>query len=166
MSVHEQDARAARVHKLSSDLADAVRTEGGSIDVLSTLVRRLAEIDDELESRGANALIAEKEAIRERVKDCMADADTLTFTEEISGYVARITPSYTDTWDLQKLVMALPRPEMADEALKTVADADKLKEWMRDGSISRLAMERAGALIRKLRSRALSVGPQRGDRRR
>lgn len=148
------------IHELSRPLAEELRrTESGSVDVLATLVNRYAEIDDELERRGANALLDEREKLRERIKDCMADVDTLSYTDEVSGYQARISPSYSDTWDERKVLAALPRPEMADEAFKTVVDGERMKEWARDGSISRLQMERAGALVRKLRSRSLHVGP-------
>lgn len=140
------------------------RTEAGSVDVLATLITRYAEIDDELESRGANALLKERDALRDRIKDCMADVDTLTYFDEVSGYEALITPAFSDTWDKEKLIPALPRREMVDEALETVVNLEKMKEWTRDGSVTRLAMERAGALVRKLRSRSLHVGPKAGDR--
>ena len=150
------------VDAASHDLAEELGQAG--TDVLAVLIRRHAEIDDELERRGANALIEEREAIRARIKDGMAQIDRIEYVDETSGYRALITPTFTDVYDKDKLIPMLPRLEMADEALETVVNVPVIKEWERGGILNRTAMQQAGALLRKLRSRALHVEPIKGDR--
>src|SRR3990167_10389649 len=104
----------ADVDAASRALAEELGQAG--TDVLAVLIRRHAEIDDELERRGANALIEEQEAIRARIKDGMAEIDRVEYVDETSGYRALITPTFNHLYDKDKLIPMLPRLEMADDA--------------------------------------------------
>lgn len=128
--------------------------------IIPRLIRGLVEIEDELESRGANALLARKEKLRDLLKDAMAQADVLEAVDEKSGFRALIKLSFTDTYpDLTVLAEALPRPEMIDEATELVVKAAVIKGWVSGGLVTWSGLQASGALVRKLRSRSLFLEP-------
>ena len=69
-------------------MSEALRAD--AIEPIAALIQRHAEIDDELERRGANDLLRERDHVRDLLKDAMVRADTIEAIDEVSGCCATI----------------------------------------------------------------------------
>lgn len=126
---------------------------------IAGIIQRLAEIDNELESRGANALLKEKDHLRDLLKDQLTREGRLDFVDEVSGMQAIITDTHQDEWDADKLVACLPRPELALEVIVNTVDGKRVRELIKEGAIAESELVEKGALRRKLRARQLKLQP-------
>ena len=137
-------------------MSEALRAD--AIEPIAALIQRHAEIDDELERRGANDLLRERDHVRDLLKDAMVRADTIEAIDEVSGCCATIKPTFSDTFpDISALMDALPRAEMIQECLDTVVKREVVAGWIREGLVSRSKLIASGALVPVLRSRPLYV---------
>lgn len=130
-------------------------TEGGLVGT-SELIRRLAEIEDELERSGANALLAEREDLRDRLKKLMMSQQTARAVDEVSQRVAEVTATFSDVWHpdvLEPLLTPTQRVRCIVKAVSVAAVAELIKL----GALSRAALEAAGAVTKKPRSVSLRV---------
>lgn len=120
------------------------------------LVQRLAEIEDELNSRGIVELLKEKDTLRTELKDAMIAAEELEIYDEVSGYEAKLQPSTTVSYDIPRLKSALI-PAHVKLVIRETVDGKKLEELIRMGVTTRTHLEKAGAVGKTLKSVSLIV---------
>jgi len=145
-----------------SDFDDLVDSIGAPLrtacaPTIEGYARRLAEIEDELESRGCNALLDEKELIRTELKKLMAMEQQLEYKDEETGYVATATPSYRDVWDTNKLEKALTKTQRSLCIIRSV-DTRAVAQLVKVGALSRATLETVGAVTKQLITVSLRFG--------
>ena len=121
-------------------------------DVIAALIQGLVDIDEEYE-RVAKPLVPRRDAQRAMLRDAMVEAQVIESIDEVSGYKALLKHQQKDTYDAEKLLALLPRPELADDIMQTVVDAKAVQDLVDSGILTRPQMERAGALIRAAKTR-------------
>ncbi len=112
------------------------------------VIRRLAEIEDELKSRGANDLIDEKDKLRKALKKAMLDAETVNQYDETSNFEGVLIPQKSDVWDMSKFEKMLS-PAQRKRYIEKTPIKNAVKEGIESGDLSRGALEYKGA-VRKL----------------
>jgi len=121
------------------------------------LIRRLAEIQDELNSRELNDLIAEKEKIRTELKARMLIDNKTYQYDEVSNYEALITTPCSDNWNIEKLRPLLTNSTAQTLAITEAVNSDGIDELIKMGIITRHTLERYGAVTKRERSKTLIV---------
>ncbi len=119
------------------------------------VIKRLAEIEDELVRRGANELIEEKKALRDALKDAMLAANTDMEYDETSNFEAAIVPRFKDEWDVDAL-KAMLKPNQGRYIVDAV-DVAGIKEGIKIGDLSRGDLEAKGAVKKVPKDLALYV---------
>ena len=120
------------------------------------VIQRLAEIEDEIKSRGIEELLEEKEALRKVIKDSMVAACTEVEYDEASNYEAVIVPRTKDVWDLPVLKTMLSKSQQKRYIVEAV-DEVAVKTGTKTGDLSRGAMEVKGAVKKVQTALALYV---------
>lgn len=122
------------------------------------VIRRLAEIEDELKRRGANELIEEKKTLRDALKNSMTAGGTDREYDETSNYEATLVPRFKDVWDVEALKKMLPGRKWDRYIFTTEEIAEnKIKEGIKIGDLKRDELEAEGAVVRAPVSLALYV---------
>jgi len=118
-------------------------------------VRRIAEIEDELASRGADPLLDELAEIKAEIKEEMVESDTDVAFDETSGWEAVVVWRASDKWDLAKLQEAVG--DKYERYTKTTVDTAKVKNGIKRGDLRRPVLEAAGVVKRGKPTPALYV---------
>ena len=126
---------------------------------LSSAVRRLAEIDDELRTRGILELTTERDKIRTELKEHMIATEQLECFDETSGYEARLQASTNTEYDVERLKGAL-MPAHFKLVVKETVDGKALADLIRMGVTTQTHLERCGVIGKTLRSVSLIVRPR------
>ena len=135
-----------------------------SADILSALIRDIVSLDAEI-ARVAKPLTDRRDKARQLLKDAMTDADVIDHIDEISGYRALIKQTMSDVYVPEKLLPLLRREDQERVVDNVVTiKADEVKALVEAGVITRTRMEQAGALVRTLRARVLTLEPIKGAR--
>ncbi len=122
------------------------------------VIRRLAEIENELSRRGANELIEEKKTLRDALKNAMTAGGTDIEYDETSNHEATLVPRFKDVWDVDALKKMLPGRKWDRYIFTTEMIAeDKVKEGIKIGDLKRDELEAEGAVVKAPMSLALYV---------
>ena len=126
------------------------------------VIRRLAEIEDELKSRGANDLIDEKDKLRKALKKAMLDAKTINQYDETSNYEGVLVPQTSDVWDVNKFEKMLS-PTQRKRYIEKAPIKDAVKDGIKSGDLSRGALEYKGAVTKVPGAPKLYVRERKGN---
>ncbi len=125
---------------------------------IELVIRRLAEIEDEIKRRGIKELIDEGARLREVLKDEMKRAETRLAYDETSNHEATLVPRFKDVWDVDALKKMLPGRKWDRYIFTTEMIAeDKVKEGIKIGDLKRDELEAEGAVVKVPTSLALYV---------
>ena len=112
------------------------------------VIRRLAEIDDEIKIRGLDPLLKEKEELRELLKKHMLKDKRDEVYDETSNHEAVLIQRFEDIWDvgiLKKMLKPVQRTYyIAEQVLPR-----EVAEGIEIGDLSRATLEKNGAVKRK-----------------
>ena len=111
------------------------------------VVRRLAEIEDELKSRDVTDLIDEKDKLRKALKKAMLDAGSASKYDEMSNYEGVLVPQTSDVWDVNKFEKMLS-PMQRKRYIEKAPIKDAVKDGIKSGDLSRGALEYKGAVTK------------------
>jgi hypothetical protein len=125
-----------------------------------SIIRRLAEIEDEIKSRGVEELIAEKEKLRDALKDAMKRAETRLEYDETSNHEAELVQRVKESWDLGILRALLSPAQRKRYIIDTIAEG-AVKDGIKNGDLSRGELEAKGAVRKTPGSLALYVRERR-----
>lgn len=132
-------------------------------DVIAALIQGL--VDSAAAVQDAKDVIKRNDTARAMLRDAMIEAGVIESIDEVSGYKALLKHQQRDIYVAEKLLPLLPRPELADEVMQTVVDAKAVQELVDGGMLTRLQMERAGALVREAKTRPfIKLEPLKGVR--
>lgn len=127
------------------------------------IVRRLAEIKDELASRGLDPLIKEEEELRKLLKDYMLSNQVDEVYDENSNYQAVFIQRYEDIWQvpiLKKIISKTQRERYVEERVNLKG----VQEGVKTGDLSRAVLEQKGAVKRQAKGKpALYVREKRQE---
>ncbi len=123
---------------------------------MAVIIRRLAEIDDELDSRGIDPLIKEKEALRKALKDAMTHSKSEEEYDETSNHEAVLMQRTKESWDVDILQALLSPAQRKRYIIKSVSEG-AVKDGIKNGDLSRGELESKGAVRKTLGSIALCV---------
>ena len=127
------------------------------------IVRRLAEIEDELSSLGIEKLSKEKEDLRSQLKVFMVKNEVGTVYDETSNFEAVMTPRSHDVWDLDALSSSLS-PTQRKRYIRKMLDETAVKEGLDNGDLSRAQLEAKGAVHKEVGQKALYVRERKGSK--
>ena len=114
------------------------------IDVVY-IIQRLAEIEDELKSRGADDLIDEKDKLRKALKKAMLDAGSVNEYDETSNYEGVLVPQKSDVWNVKKFEKMLS-PAQRERYIERLPNRNAVKDGIKSGDLSRGKLEYKGAV--------------------
>ena len=117
------------------------------------VIRRLAEIEDELERRGVSELIEQKEILRKALKDAMTAGGTDIEYDETSNFEATIVPRFKDEWDVDVLQRMLSAAQHARYTV-LIADEASIKVGITTGDFSK-AIIRSTTWVRSSDTRSV-----------
>ncbi|KKL68580.1 hypothetical protein LCGC14_2123590 [marine sediment metagenome] len=111
------------------------------------VVRRLAEIDDEIKSRGLDPLLKEKEELRELLKKHMLKDKRDEVYDETSNWEAVFVQRFEDSWNVSVLKKMLKPAQRARYIVEQVLPKG-VAEGIKTGDLSRVILEKGGAVKR------------------
>ncbi len=117
-----------------------------TIDI-ELVIRRLAEIEDEIASRGIESLLKEKDALRKALKNVMTLSESEKEYDETSNHEAVLVQRFKDSWDMptfEKMLTPAQRKRYITKAVSEGAVADGIK----NGDLSRGRLESEGAVAK------------------
>jgi len=114
---------------------------------LIAIIQRLAEIEDELKSRGADDLVDEKEKLRKVLKKAMLDSGSVNEYDETSNYEGVLIPQKSDVWDVNKFEKMLS-PTQRERYIEKVPNRNAVKEGLESGDLNRGKLEYKGAVTK------------------
>ena len=120
------------------------------------VIRRLAEIEDEIASRGIEGLLKEKEALRKALKDAMTRSKSEREYDETSNHEAVLTQRFKESWDIGVLRALLSPAQRKRYIIDTIAEG-AIKDGIKNGDLSRGELEAKGAVRKTPGSVALYV---------
>lgn len=134
---------------------------------LSKKINRLAEIEDELDSRGNDDLLKEQKKLKAEVKKLMLSNDLNFAYDEASNYEGVLSQRHTDTWDEEKFKTSVPKKKHKryfrvipkHEELDVVA----VIEGVKNGDLSLAQLTVDGAFAREPTNKALYVREREKD---
>lgn len=129
-------------------------------DDIAGMIRRIAEVDDELSSRGIDPLVKEKEELRKALKNYMLKHDIETSFDETSGFEAVLTTRSYDMWDIDAL-SSLLSPAQRKRYVRMMVDETAVRGGIENGDLSRAKLEAKGAVRKEAGQRALYVRERR-----
>ena len=128
-----------------------------TMEMLIEYINRYAAIKDELNSLGAEKLIAEADDIHAKVKEIMYDGGPSLAHDETSNFEAVLSaPRSSDVWDLVKFRKAL-KPAQRSRYIVDAIASGAVKDGLANGDLSRAHLEKKGAVRKEYGSRALSI---------
>ncbi len=125
------------------------------VDV-SGIIRRLAEIENEIASRGIEDLLKEKEALRKALKDAMTRSESKEEYDETSNHEAVLMQRTKESWDVDILQALLSPAQRKRYIIKSVSEG-AVKDGIKNGDLSRGELEAKGAVRKTPGSIALYV---------
>ena len=131
------------------------KTPPPEIDV-AVIIRRLVEIDDELDSRGIDPLIKEKEALRKALKDAMVRSKSEREYDETSNHEAVLIQRFKDSWNLPVFEKMLTPGQRKRYIVKSISEG-AVTDGVKNGDLSRGELEAKGAVNKTPGSLALYV---------
>ena len=140
----------------------AVMTDSTAFELI---VRRLAEIEDELSSLGAEKLNKEKNDLRSSLKDFMAKNEVDSVYDETSNFEAVMTPRSHDVWNMNAF-SSLLSPTQKKRYIRRMIDEAAAKEGIANGDLSRAQLEAKGAVRKEAGQKALYVRERKGGTKR
>ena len=120
------------------------------------LIMRLAEIDDELRSRGIDPLVKEKDRLRKMLKDYMLAHEVDKTYDETSNHEGVLMQRFSDTWDVDVFEKMLSPAQRARYITEVVAEG-AVKDGVKNGDLSRGKLEAEGAVTKTPGTVALYV---------
>lgn len=121
---------------------------------LEELIGRYADLQGQLEKMGATGLIARAEELKATIKKRMMSERREAVTDEVSYWGANLSVRTKDVWD----------PELVPERYRILAvDTEAVKQAIKDGVLSRPAMEEKGAVTKELYSIAIRIAPRKRE---
>ena len=125
---------------------------------IEIMVRRCAEIEDELKSIGATKLMNEREGIKHNIKEFLIDEHSQgeSFYDEVSNWEAVSQLRTKDEWDVEKLSLELSSNQQI-RYITLQIDQTAIKEGISNGDLSRAKLESVGAVTKTPYSFALYV---------
>ena len=141
----------------------AKELSGVDEDDIAGMIRRIAEVDDELSSRGVDPLVKEKEELRKALKKYMLKHEINTSFDETSGWEAVLTPRSYDVWDMDAF-SSLLSPTQKKRYIKRMIDEAAAKEGIANGDLSRAQLEAKGAVRKEAGQKALYVHERKGNK--
>ena len=122
------------------------------------MIRRCAEIEDELKSIGAAKLMNERDAIKHNIREIFITehAQGESFYDEVSNWEAVSQMRTKDEWDIEKLRGELTSNQKT-RYITLHEDKDAIKEGIANGDLSRAKLESVGAVNKVPYSYALYV---------
>ena len=122
------------------------------------MILRVAEIEDELERRGADSLIDEMAGLKKQIKETMIEEGVEEVYEETSGYEAVLQQRTSEAWDLFNLKRMLsPAKQQRYIVVEESIDHSAVAEGLKNGDLSRAELEYKGAVRKVPGSKALYV---------
>ena len=120
------------------------------------VIRRLAEIEDEIASRGIENLLKEKDLLRKALKDAMTRSESKEEYDETSNHEAVLMQRTKESWDVDILQALLSAAQRKRYIIKSVSEG-AVKDGIKNGDLSRGELESKGAVRKTLGSVALYV---------
>lgn len=133
----------------------------GILDV-SSIVRRLAEIEDELSRRGIDPLEKEKTKLKKTLKDFMLETERDMVFDETSGWEATLIQRSSDVWDTD-ILRGLLKPSQRKRYITESVHVGAVEAGIKAGDLKRPSLEKAGAVVRNPGSKALYVRERKSD---
>ena len=128
------------------------------VDAVTKMIQRVAEIEDELDRRGADPLLDEMKKLKERIKEKMLKDDVDEVFDEISEYEAVIQQRSSETWHAPALKDILsPSQRKRYLVIQENVDTTAVAEGIKNGDLSRAELEYKGAVTRTPGAKALYV---------
>ncbi|KKL92103.1 hypothetical protein LCGC14_1888000 [marine sediment metagenome] len=118
--------------------------DSAELDFLK-VVRRLAEIDDEVKRRGLDPLLKEKEELRNLLKEHMLKDKKEEVYDETSNWEAVFVQRFEDVWNVGVLKKMLKPAQRARYIIEQVIPKG-VAEGIETGDLSRVTLEKGGAL--------------------
>jgi len=135
----------------------AVVTVSG-VDAVTGMIQRVAEIEDELDRRGADPLLDEMKELKERIKKTMLESDVDEIFDEVSEYEAVLQQRSSETWHASTLKGVLnPSQRKRYLVIREDVDMAAVAEGIKNGDLSRAELEYKGAVTRTPGAKALYV---------
>lgn len=100
-----------------------------------------------------------RSARRNDLKAAMNQEERSKVVSEETNWVAEVSPSFSETWNIAVLKATLP-PEQVAQIIVEQVDAKMLNALISRGAISREVLEKAGAVEKKVRSVSLRLKPR------
>jgi hypothetical protein len=129
--------------------------KGPHLDV-GNVIRRLAEIEDELSRRGLDPLEKEKAKLRKALKDYMDRLASEVEYDETSGWEAVLVQRFSDTWDVDAFKAVLT-PQQRGRYIAETVSTGAVGDGIKNGDLSRGELEAGGAVTKKPGAKALYV---------
>ncbi|KKL15719.1 hypothetical protein LCGC14_2502780 [marine sediment metagenome] len=126
------------------------------------IIRRLAEIEDEIASRGIEDLLKEKEALRKALKDAMTRSKSEEEYDETSNHEAVLMQRTKESWDVDILQALLSPAQRKRYIIKSVSEG-AVKDGIKNGDLSRGELESKGAVRKTPGSIALYVRERKSE---
>jgi hypothetical protein len=125
------------------------------------LIAQIVDIDKAIEDTGLQRLLEKKSELRDELKCAMAATSTERLAHEAIGQSAALVPSYSDEWDVGATRQALTELKVAKGRFPIVemVDVRAMRALIERSQVTRAALERRGAVKKRLRSVALHVRP-------
>ncbi|KKL25188.1 hypothetical protein LCGC14_2407840 [marine sediment metagenome] len=112
------------------------------------IIRRLAEIEDEIKSRGLDPLLKKKEELRELLKKHMLQDKRDVVYDETSNWEAVFVQRFEDVWNVNVLKKMLKPAQRARYIVEQVLPKG-VTEGIKTGDLSRATLEKGGAVKRQ-----------------
>lgn len=142
---------------------DLVAASGGG-DELPYIIRRLAEIKDELDSRGIDPLVKEQDDLKKKLKKIMITREVDSAYDETSNFEAVLIGRSSEKWDVGNFKKAVPGKKHA-RYIQVVESLDMaaVKEGLHNGDLTRARLEKWNAVKKMPTSVALYVRERKQD---
>lgn len=124
--------------------------------LITDKIRRIAEIEDELNSRGIKELRDEQETLKKQVKAELLNKEQTRVFDEVSGYEAVIQSRKEDSWDVDKFKSVLTNSQTARYIVEW-PDFKAIEEGLANGDLSRAKLESSGAVEKVAKTVALYI---------
>jgi hypothetical protein len=116
------------------------------MDITASL-RRVAEIEDELNSRGINPLEEELKTLKSDIKEYLLQNNLDELFDEISEYEAVIIPRSSDSWDVESFKLAATEAQKRRYVeVQEILNIPAIEKGIKNGDLSRAKLEAFNAV--------------------
>lgn len=131
---------------------------------LPAIIRRLAEIKDELDSRGIDPLVKEQDELKKELKKLMKERGVDSAYDETSNFEAVLVARSSEKWDVDNFKKAVGAKKQA-RYIQVVESLDlaKVQEGLHNGDLTRAKLEQHKAVTKTPTSVALYVRERKQD---